>query len=117
MKCSKQIKLISRSANKRLSILINLLTFLKIYTMKTNTKNILSDIKTNISALITDANNNSDCKGFTIVFGNYSINIPPEDQEDFWYDLEEIQDNSNVYFLVNDYNDLCLTTEEYQDEN
>ena len=85
--------------------------------METNTKNILADIKTNISGLIKEANNNLDCKGFIIVFGNYSINIPGEDQNNFWEDIQDLEDDNNVSFSVNDYNDLCLTTEEYQDEN
>ena len=85
--------------------------------MLPNTILIVSDIKTQISNLINDANNNQDCKGYCIVFGNYSINVPGEDQEDFWNELEEIQDQYNVYFSVSDYNDLVMETEEYECEN
>jgi hypothetical protein len=84
--------------------------------MKHNTKNILSDIKNQINQLIKDANNNLDCPGYAIVFGNFSINIPPVDQEDFWEELEEIQQKHNVWFEVSDYNDLVMTTEEYNSE-
>lgn len=85
--------------------------------MKRNTINILKDIKSQIQELINDANNNMDCKGYTIVFGNYSINIPPVDQEEFWEELEEIQQEYNVWFEVSDYNDLVMTTEEYENED
>jgi hypothetical protein len=82
-----------------------------------NTKAIISDLQSQIDRIIEDANNNADCKGWAIVFGNYSINIPPQDQEGFWEVLEELQSEKNVFFSVNDYNDLVIETDQYEAED
>jgi hypothetical protein len=82
-----------------------------------NTKAIVGDIRRNIGAIIKDANSNTYCKGYGIIFGNFSINIPPADQEQFWEELEEIQQEHNIYFSVNDYNDLVVETEERESED
>lgn len=84
--------------------------------MLPNTIAILNDIKNQMPDLINAANDNADCKGYGIIFGNYSINIPFEDQEEFFEELEDIQQEHNVYFSVSDYNDLVMETEEYESE-
>jgi hypothetical protein len=82
-----------------------------------NTKAIISDLRSQIDRIIKDANNNADCKGFAIVFGNFSINIPEQDRDGFWEEMDTIGEEHSLYFMVNDYNDLCLTTDQYEAED
>jgi len=76
--------------------------------------NLAMSIKNNIEKIIERANENQDIKGYDIVFGNYSINVSPDKRDDFWNDLDDIQQDYNVSFSVTDYDDLAIYTSEYE---
>jgi hypothetical protein len=87
--------------------------------MTANTIVIIGALRKNLALLVLSANENTDCKGFVIIFGNYSINVPNDDKVEFWELLDEIEEENEfgVTFHVDDYDDLCLTTDQFVDED
>ena len=76
--------------------------------------NLAMSIKNNIEKIIERANENQDIKGYDIVLSGYSIKVSPDKRDDFWSDLEDIQQDYNVTFSVTDYDDLAIYTSEYE---
>lgn len=81
------------------------------------TTGLAMNIYQSMNNLIDEANNNTWSIGFCIVIGHISINVGPDDREDFWDDLSDIEKEYNVTFFVNDYDDLCMTTDQYEGED
>jgi hypothetical protein len=76
--------------------------------------NLAMSIKNNIEKIIEIANENQDIKGYDIVLSGYSVKVSPDKRDDFWSDLEDIQQDYNVTFSVTDYDDLAIYTSEYE---
>jgi len=78
--------------------------------------NLASSIKNNIQKIIERANENQDIKGYDIVLSGYSVKVSPDKRDDFWNDLEKIEQKYSVAFSVTDYDDLAIYTSEYEGE-
>ena len=89
--------------------------------MKT-TQDFIDYCHANLPVVIESANNNTDCLGFGILMGNYSINtmdIRNGEEiaaETFYFEWDEIEHKYGIMMAVSQYDDLIIFTDQYNGE-